>query len=228
MRNECITDVRPTALTCEPRDGEPVETGQQLRCVTLPRTFPLEVPVLALRSPQRSTSLLVAAVSALVLVSLTLAPTAASAHDHLLSSSPKSGATLQTLPKSVILHFEEPPAAGYTKVRVVNAGGRAIGNAAPSTTGSTVTLALPASSATGGFMIVWSALSDDGHPVSGTIGFRVAPKAKGTTVAPATSQAAATTHLRRGSELGWLAAVAIGVAVLASLFVLLGRRDTTR
>lgn len=174
-------------------------------------------------------SVLVGAVSLFVMLLLTLAPTPASAHDQLLSSSPKSGATLSALPKSVVLHFEEPPVAGYTKVRVVNAAGRAVGSATPATNGSTVTLALPTSTATGRFTIVWSALSDDGHPVSGTIAFTVAgkAKAKAVAVAPATSQAAATTNLKHGAGLGWLAAVAIGVAVLASVFVLLGRRSTS-
>jgi methionine-rich copper-binding protein CopC len=172
--------------------------------------------------------LFVAGMSALILLVLTALPTAASAHDHLVSSTPNSGATLAALPKSVVLHFEEPPVAGYTKVSVVDAAGHAITKAAPVTSGSTVTLALPASTATGRFTIVWSALSDDGHPVSGTIGFAVAGKAKRSAVAaPATKQVAETTTVRHGRSLGWLAAAAVGIAVLASIFVLFGRRERT-
>lgn len=169
-------------------------------------------------------TLFVAAVSMLVLLVLAVAPTAASAHDELLSSSPKSGATLAALPKSVVLHFEEPPVAGYTKVTVINAAGHAVGKAAPTTSGSTVTLALPASTATGRFTIVWSALSDDGHPVSGKIAFSVSGKAKAP-AAPATSQAAATTSIKHSVGLGWLAAVAIGVVVLAAVFLPFSRRS---
>lgn len=169
-------------------------------------------------------SAVVAAASAVVLFVLVVAPTAASAHDQLLSSSPKSGAQLAALPSSVVLQFEEPPVAGYTKVRVVDAAGHALGTASPTTVGSTVTLALPHGPSTGRFTIVWSALSDDGHPVAGTIGFTVVGKAKAVAVAPPTRQAAATTTRTGGAGYGWLAAVAVGVLVLAGVFASFGRR----
>ena len=146
---------------------------------------------------------------------MTVAPNYALAHDELVSSSPANGAMIAALPAAVVLTFEEPPAAGYTKVRVVNATGHAVGTAVPTTAGSRVTLALPAHQPAGRYAIVWSVLSDDGHPVNGVVRFtvRTAP----TPSPAATSKVTAGGHAGVGS-LGWPIVVLVAMAVLGGVF----------
>jgi copper resistance protein C len=150
---------------------------------------------------------LTAAVFAAVAGIAVAAAPPALAHDELVSSTPAAGATLSSLPKSIVLHFEEPPAEGYTRVTVHDATGTSI-DVTVTTDGSDVT-ATPVSHTSapsaGDFTVAYSIMSDDGHPVSGTIGFHLVP---------GTNTPGASSAPKRDSSqnLGW---VVLGVAVLA-------------
>jgi methionine-rich copper-binding protein CopC len=131
---------------------------------------------------------------------------AALAHDHLVTSTPRNGSVVRTLPDTVILTFEETPTAGYTKVRVTDPRGKVV-SSSPTTDGSIVTVALTRDPVAGAYRVVWSVLSDDGHPVAGVVTFTVTPA---TTSAPA---AAATSSAVRGGGT-WIIAVIGAIAAL--------------
>jgi methionine-rich copper-binding protein CopC len=93
---------------------------------------------------------------------LIAAPAAASAHDDLASSTPKNRAVITALPTKILLTFEEPPAAGYTKVHVFAPSGKDISRGPPVTRGARVSLSISREKVSGERAIRWSVLSDDG------------------------------------------------------------------
>lgn len=148
---------------------------------------------------------------------LLLHPGAAAAHDELVTSTPANGAHVAALPKTLVLNFEEPPVAGYTKVHVFSPTGTDVSAAAPVTVGSRVTLAVKPTTAHGTYAVRWSLLSDDGHPVAGVIRFTVAGAP---TPTMSTAKATATTAPAPASTAGstWVVPALIGVAALLVLF----------
>lgn len=153
-------------------------------------------------------------VAALVaaLAALLVSPVAASAHDQLVTSTPANGVTVTTLPRNVVLNFEEPPVAGYTKVHITAPNGTDLSSGLPVTTGSRVTLGVRPSTALGAYAIRWSLLSDDGHPVSGVIRFSVAASATLTA-----SAAPSSTHTSAAGST-WIVPGLIGIVALVALF----------
>ena len=131
---------------------------------------------------------------------------AALAHDHLVTTTPRNGSVVSALPDTVVLTFEEPPTAGYTKVLVTDPRGKVV-SASPTTSGSIVTVTLTRDTVAGPYRVAWSVLSDDGHPVAGVVTFTVTPA---TTSPPAAAAKSSTTH-GGGS---WIIAVIGGVAAL--------------
>jgi len=135
---------------------------------------------------------------------------AALAHDHLVTSSPSDGAHVTTLPSNLVLTFEEPPVTGYTKVRVTGPRGELLSPTSPETNGSIVTVALTHDTSAGAYRVVWSVLSDDGHPVSGVVTFTVVTA---TTPNPAAVVKSSAAH--HGGP--WILAVVGGIAALVIL-----------
>lgn len=119
--------------------------------------------------------------SAVLLVLAPLAP--ASAHADLVSSNPKDGARLDTLPHHVRLEFsEDMQQPAY--VVVTAADGSKVTTGKPAIDGTVVTQRLGKGPA-GAYTVAYRAVSGDGHPVSGELSFRVAGSD-----APASAQAA--------------------------------------
>jgi methionine-rich copper-binding protein CopC len=151
------------------------------------------------------------------LVALLVHPVAASAHDELVTSTPANGAHVRVLPRTVVLNFEEPPVAGYTKVHIYGPSGTDLSAAAPVTTDSRVILAVKPSAARGAYVIRWSLLSDDGHPVAGVVRFTVAT-APAPTTSPAKTTATAAPAPASAAGSTWIVPAVIGVAALLVLF----------
>lgn len=139
-------------------------------------------------------------------------PAAASAHDELVSSTPANGATVRVLPRVVVLVFAEPPVAGYTKAHIAGPAGQDLSAGAPVTAGSRVSLGVRPSSARGSYVIRWSLLSDDGHPVSGLVRFTV-----GTVATPTAPAATSATHVSTAGS-GWIVASLVALAALGVVF----------
>jgi hypothetical protein len=108
-------------------------------------------------------------VGALTGVAGTAAP--ASAHTALRSSSPADGAALTTTPGEVRLEFNERPASSPPQV-AVTLGGRVIPSGPARTDGTSVVtpVTLPGP---GAYTVAYRVVAGDGHPVQGTVRFRV-------------------------------------------------------
>ncbi|MCO4254481.1 copper resistance CopC family protein [Pseudarthrobacter cellobiosi] len=130
--------------------------------------------------------------SALVLgLVLTVIPAVpASAHAYLESSDPAQDAQLSAAPDSVSLVFDDDIQVQFTKVTL------AVGSAAPATLATdiadqTVVVPVPASIAgrqppgsTESWKVTYRTVAGDGHPVEGTLSFRVTASSPG--ASPAT------------------------------------------
>jgi copper transport protein len=99
------------------------------------------------------------------------------AHAYLLESTPAQGETVQQTPKEVQLHFSEQVNADMITVTITNSSKQAIpiDVQLASTDPSRVILTLPNLS-TGTYLVEWSILSEDGHPVSGDFLFAYGQK----------------------------------------------------
>lgn len=102
-------------------------------------------------------------------VSITGAAPAA-AHDSLVGADPADGSTQATVPATVTLRFEEPPATLGIAVAVLGPTGE-VAFGTPSLVGSSVSVALRPGSPAGSYRVSWRVTSDDGHPVQGTTRF---------------------------------------------------------
>ncbi len=122
-----------------------------------------------------------AVVGLLVLLALLGGAAPASAHATLVSSDPAEGEVLAVTPDAVSFTFDEPVALPPDGVRVFDAGGDPV----PSESASrdrTITTDLPERLDDGSYVVVWRAVSADGHPVAGSLTFAIgSPSA---TVAP--------------------------------------------
>ena len=116
--------------------------------------------------------------SGLLALALTLATAAAApAHSLLLSSVPTANAVLTTSPPSVTLRFNNRIEKRLSRVRLVDERGT---TATAPTTGAegesaeTLVAAVPPL-APGAWRVEWQVFSTDGHVVSGSYQFRLAP-----------------------------------------------------
>jgi len=113
-----------------------------------------------------------------LVVSLLLGAAApASAHATLLASDPAEGAVLAAAPDRLTFTFSEPVAAVPDGVQVFDAAGDRV-EAEASVTDEVLAVDLTESVGDGTLVVVWRIVSDDGHPISGSLRFSVgAPSA---------------------------------------------------
>ncbi len=99
----------------------------------------------------------------------------AAAHSLLLESSPAAGSTVAA-PRQLTVRFNNRIEKPLSRLRLVNEGGEAQPLTAPAADGPAdhLTVGLPALGP-GTYRVEWRVLSTDGHIVSGSFSFRVAP-----------------------------------------------------
>jgi copper transport protein len=103
-----------------------------------------------------------------VIVLLTAAP--ASAHAVLVWSSPTAGATVDVTPDAVVLAFDEPLVARFSKASVIDPDGRRYTGVV---TGRQMRVVLRGS-ARGTYQVAWTTVSEvDGHTITGAFRFGV-------------------------------------------------------
>lgn len=112
------------------------------------------------------------AAALLALPVLLIAPGVAQAHDTLVSTTPKSGATTAPV-QSVSMVFNEAVLNTGAAVTVTGPDGP-VAQGAPSINGATVSQDLRQPLANGSYAVTWRVLSSDGHPISGVFKFTVA------------------------------------------------------
>lgn len=165
----------------------------------------------------------------------------ASAHASLVASDPADGQRFDRLPERVTLEFSEPISAPAYVVVTAPDGSRA-DQGEVRVDGAEVSVALGGSAPEGTYGAAFRVVSEDGHPVTGRIGFVVgdgplddeAPSATATASAPASSDAAdpAPASAADGDDDGGpsLGQVQVGVAValfaVAAGLLLWSRRRT--
>jgi copper transport protein len=93
------------------------------------------------------------------------------AHASLVSVEPRDGSLLTEAPKSVDLHFNEAVTAGA--VNLVDAQGKLRGDAATVSDGTTIKVVLPPAIPNGTSVVSYRVISQDGHPVAGSVTFSV-------------------------------------------------------
>lgn len=119
----------------------------------------------------------------------------ASAHNVLTGSDPKDGARLATVPASVTLTFDQPVRADFAQVAVTGPDG-AVGRPKVKVVDNKVTAVLPPAAVAGAYIVGYQIVSNDGHPVTGKIGFTVTGgSAAGSPGSPAPSAGSAPTGI---------------------------------
>ncbi|MFC8801225.1 copper resistance protein CopC [Promicromonospora sp. NPDC057138] len=109
----------------------------------------------------------------LTFVALLLVAGPASAHDQLLSSDPKDGATLDEQPTSISLTFNEPPLDTGIEVALVGPDGVAARGYDIQVDDNVVTAQLDEGLPPGKYDVAWHVVSSDGHPIEGELTYVV-------------------------------------------------------
>jgi len=122
------------------------------------------------------------ALALLVVLGSLLGPAApADAHAELVATDPAQGAVLDRLPDVVRLTFSEPVQQVPDGVRVFDAEGEELANT--STTRDVDLLVTIEDDVSAGTVVVaWRVVSEDGHPIGGSLMFSVGPPTAGGTV----------------------------------------------
>lgn len=96
---------------------------------------------------------------------------AAWAHAALISVEPASGSVLAAAPKAVELRFNEMVTPGA--IRLIDGAGRERDDTRVSAAGETISVALPTDLPEGTAVVSYRVISQDGHPVTGSVAFSV-------------------------------------------------------
>ncbi|TYP87584.1 CopD family protein [Blastococcus xanthinilyticus] len=117
---------------------------------------------------------MLAVLAALVAVPVLVLGTAgpARAHATLIGTAPAEGAVLTAAPDRAVFTFDEPVVEVPGGVQVFDARGRAIESSA-AVGGAELLVTLPGSVGEGTLVVVWRVVSEDGHPLNGSLSFSV-------------------------------------------------------
>jgi copper transport protein len=126
---------------------------------------------------------------------IALAPSVASAHGLLRSSSPAADTVLAAPPTEIRLTFTEAPERTFTRVRLMGPGGHVFTRPLEILPGNVVVARLSARLEPGEYRVEWQTAGDDGHPVSGAFNFRVASPASTAGARPAAQPPSPSAHL---------------------------------
>ncbi|MFG6191333.1 copper resistance protein CopC [Nonomuraea sp. JJY05] len=108
-----------------------------------------------------------------------IAPPAAQAHNVLVSSDPKDGATLPAAPARVTLVFDQAVRQGYAQVGVTGPDGSSWADGSAEVAAERVSVRVKPLPSGGAYTVGYRILSADGHPVTGKISFTLADGAAG-------------------------------------------------
>ncbi|GAA3215343.1 copper resistance CopC family protein [Actinocorallia longicatena] len=149
----------------------------------------------------------------------------ASAHTELTGSTPGNGATLASAPARIALTFNENLRAGLVKIKIMGANDETWQRGKPAVQGNKVDQPVMPDLPNGAYTVGYRVVSEDGHPVTGTLEFTVnktstapagtadAPEASATPVASASSEGGAMRWLMVGAGI----AAGIGIGIVFSM-----------
>ena len=130
----------------------------------------------------------------------------ASAHASLVAMEPADGSVVAVAPKTVQLRFNE--AVTPALIRLIDAEGRNRDDANVRAAGETVVIALPDDLPRGTQIISYRVISDDGHPVAGSLVF---------SIGAVTGTAAKETNAGSLNGLIWLARIGVYLGLFAGI-----------
>jgi methionine-rich copper-binding protein CopC len=104
-------------------------------------------------------------------VALLLGAGTAFAHDVLTASDPANGSSLATGPSKVTLTFDLPVKEYFSTITVLGPDGNHYEAGPSAVDGSTVSAPVQPLGPAGGYTVGYRIVSDDGHPVSGSVRF---------------------------------------------------------
>lgn len=129
---------------------------------------------------RRLLRLITALAAVLTFVALLLVAGPASAHDQLLSSDPKDGATLEEAPSTISLTFTAPPLDAGIEIALVGPDGTTAQGEDIQVEDRVVTAQLDAGLPAGTYDVAWHVVSSDGHPIDGELSYVVEAAAEPT------------------------------------------------
>ncbi|GAA2868506.1 copper resistance protein CopC [Pseudonocardia halophobica] len=121
-----------------------------------------------------------AAAGLLAGLALLLGATPALAHAEFEGSDPADGATLDTGPQKVTLTFSDTMQQGFNTITVIGPDGKDYVSGEVQAQGDEVSATVGPLGPAGRYEIGYRVLSDDGHPVSGKVGFTLTAAGTGT------------------------------------------------
>ena len=163
--------------------------------------------------------------AALAVLAFVVAAVPAVAHTSLVGMTPGNGATVTTAPVQVVLMFDEAVEQLGDGVVVTAPSGANVGSGAPVVDGALVTQQLVALTEPGRYTVAYRVVSDDGHPVTGSLGFTLAATGVSTTGGPSTAasspapqpQASASLAADRDADASPIGPMIVGALILLAL-----------
>jgi copper transport protein len=175
----------------------------------------------------------VVAVVAMAIIGVIATPDTAAAHAQLVKTTPVQGAHLSQMPATVSVEFDERLDNNAAEIKVFSAATKRVDKTVTRVSNRTVATQLQSGLPDGAYVVVWRAVSADGHPVRGSFTFQVgdgdqgALSALGDRELLSSSGNELTKGLLRSARYATFAAIALligaGVWVLAGLNLPTGR-----
>jgi copper transport protein len=137
---------------------------------------------------------------------LCFASSAALAHASLVSAEPSDGSVVAQAPQTVQLRFNEPVTPAV--IGLIDATGKTRDDVTVRAVDNTLVLALPASLPRGTQIVSYRVISQDGHPVGGSLVF---------SIGVATGAAPAATSFDAVADLIWLARIGVYLGLFAGV-----------
>jgi methionine-rich copper-binding protein CopC len=113
----------------------------------------------------------------LLVALLSISQNSAWAHGELVKSNPKAGSTVSKLPKIVWVEFDGNLISIADKqtnfLTVKNSKGKELSDGKALISGGTISVNIKDRSATGTIKVSWRVVSEDGHPVTSFLTFKV-------------------------------------------------------
>jgi copper transport protein len=140
------------------------------------------------------------------LLSVLCFATGVSAHAALVSTEPGDGSVLSAAPKAVQLLFNEPVTLAV--IKLIDAEGRERDDVSARAVDKTIVITLPESLPRGTQIISYRVISEDGHPVAGSLAF---------SIGAATAATAVQTNAGSVNGLIWLTRIGVYLGLLAGV-----------
>ncbi|MDO5661323.1 MAG: copper resistance protein CopC [Brachybacterium sp.] len=126
------------------------------------------VPVLS--AARRALTIVLGGLAALLLIAV---PGTALAHDHLVSTDPPEGGSVETSPEEIVLTYSAEILDVSPLVRITGEDGEVYFDGEPQLSGTDATVALDEPLPAGETTVQWRVVSSDGHPIEGEFAFTV-------------------------------------------------------